>query len=128
MNKETFVVAGGTTGVAKQVVIELVKMGYNVVFGDLGTDEDPDIFLNELGDLSGKAHFVLTDVSKPKDCEHLFEVAYERFKRIDGFFSYAGITPAESLLDCTEELHNEIFDVNLKGALFCSKYAVRYMI
>jgi short-subunit dehydrogenase len=38
MNKETFVIAGGTKGVAKQVVIELVKTGHNVVFGDLGDD------------------------------------------------------------------------------------------
>jgi NAD(P)-dependent dehydrogenase (short-subunit alcohol dehydrogenase family) len=35
MSKKTFVIAGGTKGVAKQVVIELVKIGYNVVFGDI---------------------------------------------------------------------------------------------
>lgn len=127
MNKKTFVIAGGTTGVAKQVVIELVKLGHNVVFGDLGTKEHPDIFLNQLGEFSGNATFVLTDVTKPDQCEKLFNVAYDKYKTIDGFFSYAGITPAQSLLECTEDLHDMIFNVNLKGALFCSKYAVKYM-
>ena len=127
MNKETFVIAGGTTGVAKQVVIELVKMGYNVVFGDLGYNGNENNLLNELKEHNGEAHFILTDVSKVTDCENLFKFAFERFGRIDGFFSYAGITPAQSLLECTEEMHDKIFDINLKGALFCSKYAVKYM-
>jgi short-subunit dehydrogenase len=42
MNKKTFVIAGGSTGVAKQVVSELIKLGHNVVFGDLDVK-------NELG-------------------------------------------------------------------------------
>ena len=48
MNKETFVIAGGTKGVAKQVVIELVRTGHNVVFGDLGSIDDANKLLNEL--------------------------------------------------------------------------------
>ena len=118
MNKKTFVIAGGSTGVAKQVVSELIKLGHNVVFGDLDVKNE----LKEKQLLS-----IYTDVSNVNDCENLFKLAYETFGKIDGFFSYAGITPAQSLEECTEELHNEIFDVNLKGALFCSKYAVKYM-
>lgn len=118
MNRKTFVIAGGSTGVAKQVVSELVKLGHNVVFGDLDVKNE----LKEKQLLS-----IYTDVSFVDDCKKLFELAHKTFGRIDGFFSYAGITPAQSLEECTEELHDEIFDVNLKGALFCSKYAVKYM-
>jgi len=127
MNKETFVIAGGTRGVAKQVVIELVKMGNNVVFGDLGDNGNEKEFITELKEYKGNAYFILTDVTKITDCERLFRIAYEIFGRIDGFFSYAGITPAQSLLECTEDVHDDIFNVNVKGALFCSKYAVKYM-
>jgi NAD(P)-dependent dehydrogenase (short-subunit alcohol dehydrogenase family) len=127
MNKETFVIAGGTKGVAKHVLIELVKIGHNVVFGDLGSIDDANKLLNELKEYSGEAHFILTDVTKVADCESLFKLAFDKFGRIDGFFSYAGITPAQSLLDCTEDVYNNIFDINIKGAMFCSKYAVKYM-
>jgi len=127
MNKQTFIITGGTTGVAKEVVIELVKLGHNVVFGDLNTKDVADKLISQLKQYDGVGHFVPTDVTKVKDCQYLFDYTYENFKCIDGFFSYAGITPAESLLECTEELHNEIFDVNLKGALFCAKYATGYM-
>jgi NAD(P)-dependent dehydrogenase (short-subunit alcohol dehydrogenase family) len=127
MSKETFVIAGGTKGVAKEVVIELVKTGYNVVFGDLGSIDDANKLLKRLKEYTGEAHFILTDVTKVIDCENLFKFAIKKFGRIDGFFSYAGITPIQSLLDCTEDVHNNIFDVNVKGAIFCSKYAVKYM-
>ena len=118
MNKKTFVIAGGSTGVAKHVVSELVKLGHNVVFGDLDVKDE----LKEKQLLS-----VYTDVANVNDCEKLFKLAYETFGHIDGFFSYAGITPTQSLLECTEDVHNDIFDVNVKGAVFCSKYAVKYM-
>lgn len=127
MNKETFVIAGGTKGVAKQVVIELVKMGYNVVFGDNSNYEDVNEFLMELSKYKGKANFVPTELTKVIDCEYLFDFTYQKFGRIDGFFSYAGITPIQSLLECTEDTHDEIFNINVKGALFCSKYAIKYM-
>lgn len=117
MNKKTFVIAGGSTGVAKQVVSELIKLGHNVVFGDLDAK-------NESKEQLLSIHIDITNVN---DCEKLFKSAKETFGKIDGFFSYAGITPTQSLEECTEELYNEIFDVNLKGALFCSKYAVKYM-
>ena len=125
--KKTFVIAGGTSGVAKQVVIELVKEGHNVVFGDIGGGSEVRNFLNFLDDYKGQAHFVPTDMRKVSDCENLFNFTYEKYNGIDGFFSYAGITPVQSLTECTEDIHDEIFDINLKGALFCSKYAVKYM-
>lgn len=118
MDKKTFVIAGGSTGVAKHVVSELIGLGHNVVFGDLDVKNE----LKEKQLLS-----IYTDVTNVNDCKKLFKLAYETFGKIDGFFSYAGITPAQSLLECTEDIHNNIFDVNVKGALFCSKYAVEYM-
>jgi NAD(P)-dependent dehydrogenase (short-subunit alcohol dehydrogenase family) len=118
MNKKTFVIAGGSTGVAKQVVSELIKLGHNVVFGDLNVKNE----LKEKQLLS-----VYIDVSNTNDCEKLFKLAYDTFGSVDGFFSYAGITPAQSLLECTEDIYNNIFDINVKGAIFCSKYAIKYM-
>jgi len=124
MNKKTFVIAGGTSGVAAKVVKELIILGYNVVFGDIG---NPDNLINELKTYIDQVYFIPTDITKVSQCEYLFKFTYEKFGRIDGFFSYAGITPAQSLMDCTEDVHNEIFDVNIKGAIFCSKYAIQYM-
>lgn len=124
MSKKTFVIAGGTSGVAKQVVIELVKKGHNVVFGDIG---NPNSVLNELEKYKEQIHHMYIDVSKVEDCKHLFDITYLKFGRVDGFFSYAGITPAQPLLECTEDIHDEIFNINVKGALFCSKYAIKYM-
>ena len=127
MNKKTFVVAGGTTGVAREVILELLHLGHNVVFGDLSDKKTAAEILNKQKNSKGVGYFRTTDISKVQDCEELFKLAYEKFGQVNGFFSYAGITPAETLLDCTEEMHDSILNINLKGALFCSKYAVKYM-
>jgi NAD(P)-dependent dehydrogenase (short-subunit alcohol dehydrogenase family) len=127
MSIKTFVIAGGSTGVGKRVVLELVKLGHNVVFGDISTLESVEGFLGELKQYDGKAYFLHTDLRIVKHCERLFKFAHTTCGPISGFFSYAGITPAETLLECTEEVHDEIFNINLKGAIFCSKYAIKYM-
>lgn len=127
MNKEVFVIAGGSSGVAKQVIIELAKLGHNIIFGDIGNIDEVKQFLIELTQYPGKVNFLPTNVTKVEECEKLFKTADALYGQINGFFSYAGITPIQSLLDCTEEVHNNIFDVNMKGALFCSKFAVKYM-
>jgi NAD(P)-dependent dehydrogenase (short-subunit alcohol dehydrogenase family) len=54
-------------------------------------------------------------------------MAVERFGRIDGFFNYAGITSAASLLNVDDDNFNSIFDVNIRAAVFCCKHAIRYM-
>lgn len=127
MKKDTFVVVGGTKGVGKQVVIELVKNGSNVVFG--GRDKkSANLILNELKEYKNQVYFIPTNITKIKDCESLFNFTFEKFGAVNGFFNYSGITLAQSLLDCTEEVHDEIFDVNMKGALFCAKYAIKFMI
>ena len=58
MNKQTFVIAGGTTGVARQVVIELVKLGHNVVFGDVSSKDVADKLLSELKQYDGVGYFI----------------------------------------------------------------------
>lgn len=124
---KTHVIAGGTSGVAKHLIEALVKLGHTVVFGDIGEESLANEIISNLKSYSGKAYFVKTDVTKVDDCQRLFSVAYDKSKRIDGFFSYAGITPAQSIEDCTEDIHDQIFDINVKGVVFCCKYAIKYM-
>jgi NAD(P)-dependent dehydrogenase (short-subunit alcohol dehydrogenase family) len=47
---------------------------------------------------------------------------------IDGIVFYAGITPISSLTDCTEELFDEIFDINLKSTFFITQKVIKNMI
>lgn len=120
------VISGGTKGVGKAVALACVQEGVGVVIGGRDEAAAQDI-LAQITLLGGEGLFVPTDLRKTEDCQQLFDAAHQRFGRIDGFFNYAGITPAASLLECTEDDFNAIFDINIRAAFFCCQQAVRYM-
>jgi NAD(P)-dependent dehydrogenase (short-subunit alcohol dehydrogenase family) len=123
---KTIVVSGGTKGVGRGVVLECSRLGAKVVIG--GRDEGAaQGILEQIGGFGGEGVFVRTDLRKTDDCKQLFDIASERFGRIDGFFNYAGITTAASLLECNEDDFNTNFEVNTRAALFCCKHAVLHM-
>lgn len=123
---KTIVISGGTKGVGKAIAMACANEGARVVIG--GRDEgDAQGILAQIAAQGGEGIFVPTDLRKTEDCGRLFDSAYQRFGRIHGFFNYAGITPSGSLLECTEDEFNAIFDINIRAAFFCCQHAVRYM-
>jgi NAD(P)-dependent dehydrogenase (short-subunit alcohol dehydrogenase family) len=122
MNKVWFI-TGCSTGFGRFLAIEALEKGYKVVVTARNTNDVQDI----VAPYPETAIVVKLDVTDAASIKSSVAAAIEKFGQIDGFFSYAGITPAQSLLECTEEMHDNIFNVNLKGPLFCSKYAIQYM-
>lgn len=78
----------------------------------------------------GEALFVPMDVSKTRDIEKLVETAADRWQRIDFAFNNAGIqgTPFVSTVEYSEEVWDEVIDVNLKGVFMCMKYEIPHML
>ena len=123
---KTIVISGGTKGVGKGVAVECLKQGANVVIG--GRDADSaETIIKEGNNSPGEAIFVETDLHHVKNCENLFHTAMTTFGRVDGFLNYAGVTPAAALTECSEELYDEIFDIDIKAAFFCTQHAIRTM-
>jgi|ERR1017187_465817 NAD(P)-dependent dehydrogenase (short-subunit alcohol dehydrogenase family) len=126
LQDKVIVVSGGTKGVGKGVILESAKQGANVVIG--GRDEkSANEVLKQVCEMGKQGIFVYTDLRDIKDCEKLFDGAYNRFGKVDGFFSYAGVTHAASLEDLDDDNYSIIFAVNVRAALFCCKSAVKYM-
>lgn len=127
MKDKVIVITGGLNGVGKAVAIECAKRGSIVVIADRN-EEDVSTFLKEAVMCIGSFSFIKTNLERVEECKFLFDETNRRFDRLDGFFNYAGITPSSSLLDCEESHFNAIFNINTRGALFCCKYALKYMI
>jgi NAD(P)-dependent dehydrogenase (short-subunit alcohol dehydrogenase family) len=126
LENKVIVVTGGANGVGKGVVLEGVNQGATVIIGDKDKSSARQILKSISG--PGKCDFIQTDLANVDSCENLFEEVFGTYSRIDGFFNYAGVTPAAELLDCDQDHFDLVFDVNTRGALFCCKQAVKYMI
>lgn len=126
MKGKTIVVSGGTKGVGAAVVLACSQAGANVVIG--GRDESAARqLIDNANKHGGRSIFVSTDLRDVKDCKKLADDALKSFGKIDGFFCYAGLTHSASLIEIDEDNFDSIFDVNIRAALFCSKYVVRAM-
>lgn len=124
LKNKVIVISGGTKGVGKAAAIEFARQGAYVVIG--GRDENAaNEIIKKIG--NSTAIFVHTDLANTNDCRNLFDVAYNKYGKIDGFFNYAGITPISPLDTCDEETFDKVMSINFKACFFCCQQAIKYM-
>ena len=125
---KVILISGGTKGIGRGVAIESARQGAKVVIGGrdcVAADEILKIISN---DGRGEAMFVQTEVTRVEGCEELVDRTESAYHRIDGFFNYAGILPAATLADTEEAMYDDVFNLNVKAAFFCSKFVLRSML
>lgn len=126
LKDKVIVISGGTKGVARCAVRALAESGAYVFFSGRDAAAAQEV-IDSLGELRDRAEFVATDLRSLSSCKALFDTAAERFGHIDGFINYSGNVSASSLIECSEETFDTIFDINVKAAFFCCQYAIKHM-
>lgn len=95
IQKNSFLVTGGASGLGEAVVRALVAQGGNVIIADLN-ESAGQALVNELGD---NARFVRCDVTSGDDVQAAVAVAEEAFGGLHGSINCAGIAVVQKLLD-----------------------------
>ena len=121
---KTIIINGGTKGVGKEIVLACLNIGYNVIFGGRDVVAAEKLLKSVNND---NCHFVKIDNANLKSLKQLFKFTIDKYNRVDGYVHYAGVTPVSGILDCDEETYDNVFDINLKSAFFCTQYAINYM-
>lgn len=124
---KVIIISGGTKGVGRDLAIACAENGAKVVIGGRDQKAAQNI-LEKIRDNGHEAQFVFTDLRYIPSCKLLFEETTSLFGQVNGFVNYAGIAPIASLLDCNEEIFDDVMDVNFRAAFFCAKYAVESMM
>lgn len=78
--------------------------------------------------ISGEHLTVICDVSKEEDCRRLVEASVERFGGIDILIVNAGLSMRALFRDCKQEVLERLMQVNFWGAVFCTRYALPYLL
>lgn len=126
LNGKVIVVSGGTKGVGRTVSEEFAREGAKVVIG--GRDEESALkSIRLMRTYGSEGMFVYTDLNNVDDCKKLFDEAYKKYGKIDGFFNYAGITPVSPLDTCDEDTFNSVMNINFRACFFCCQQAIKYM-
>lgn len=119
------VVTGGARGIGRQIALTFANEGADLVVGDV-IDMEP--LAREVESIGRKVITVKTDVSNRDEVKNLFEAAFDSFQKVHVLVNNAGIPGRNTLMDMTEDAWDKIFDVNLKGMLFCTQAAARFMM
>jgi len=72
--------------------------------------------------------FEATDVTREEDCKRLIDKALSAFGRIDILICNAGISMRALFDDVQLDVLRQLMDVNFWGTVYCSKYALPYLL
>ena len=126
LKDKVIVISGGTKGVGRTMAEVCGREGAKVVIG--GRDEmAAREAIRNIKTFGSDGIFVPTDLNSVEDCKNLFDVGYEKFGKINGFFNYAGITPVSPLDTCDQQTFDNVMNINFRAAFFCCQQAIKYM-
>jgi 3-oxoacyl-[acyl-carrier protein] reductase len=110
------VVTGATRGIGKGIARVFAGAGARVLI--VGRDAAAaEATVAELSAGGAEVSHVLADVSRRADCERIAATAAERFGGIDVLCANAGIFPASTLAEMTDEDIEQVLGTNLKGTI-----------
>jgi meso-butanediol dehydrogenase / (S,S)-butanediol dehydrogenase / diacetyl reductase len=119
-NKVIFL-TGGSMGIGLECAKKYAEEGAKLVI--MANDEAS---LVESIRIIGEGHgSFLGDISKASDVELAIQYTLDKYGKIDVIHNNAGIAyPSKPLHETTEAEWDKLFDVNLKGILFTTKYGL----
>ncbi|MEO7268415.1 MAG: SDR family NAD(P)-dependent oxidoreductase [Knoellia sp.] len=117
------IVTGGNSGIGEGIVREAAAQGAKVVIDYVSHPEATDAIVKEIEGAGGEAVGFKADVPKVADLKKLIATAVDTYGRLDVMVNNAGVEFGETLATLTEEKHDLLMNINLKGAVFGSKLA-----
>jgi short-subunit dehydrogenase len=119
------VVTGGTDGIGKALVEELLQEGAKVA--TCGRDNDK-LYRLQSSFPSSPLHTMVADVSSENDCRRFIETTIKNFGGVDIIINNAGISMRALIKDASTEVIRKVMDINFFGMVYCTKYALPSII
>ena len=119
------VVTGGTDGIGKALVSDLLDKGAKVA--TCGRDNDK-LYRLQSQFPSFPLHTMVCDVAAEHDCKRFIETTIKFFGGIDIIINNAGISMRALMKDATTDVVRKIIDINFMGVVYCTKYALNSII
>ncbi len=129
------IVTGGTFGIGKAITLTLARRGLDVVAFGIESKQPSSVAQNaiaplpaELAEQSLVADVLEADVSQASDVKRIVEFTLDKYGSIDGLVNNAAIGPLGTVPETSEEIWDQVIDVNLKGTFLCCKEVLPHMI
>ncbi|HEX9446151.1 MAG TPA: SDR family oxidoreductase [Candidatus Binatia bacterium] len=120
-------VTGGATGIGRATVLALARAGAaGIAINYRSAEKEAEKLAAEVKKAGAEALCVRADVKSEEEVGRMVRDVEARFRRLDVLVNNAGVTrwvPVKDLTSLTDEVWDDILDVNLKGAFRCVRAA-----
>lgn len=125
MKNKVVVITGASSGIGKALAKECAARGAKLSLAARRTE-----LLDALKtELSGTDILITTtDVSNENDCRNLMERTIQHFGQIDVLINNAGISMRALFEEVDLKVIRQLMDVNFYGTVYCTKYALPYLL
>ena len=128
LKNKVAVVTGGSRGIGKAIVLDLIHNGVKVVFTYLKSDEAAAILLDEVKELKGEAEAIKSDSRDYSQARHVIEETIKKFDGLDILVNNAGIIKDKALMMMEPSEWQEVIDTNLTGYFNMAKACIVTMM
>jgi NAD(P)-dependent dehydrogenase (short-subunit alcohol dehydrogenase family) len=122
-------VTNAGAGFGQDIVVELARLGARVAVHYAHSERDGAETSAKLRRLTGDEPAVVqADLRASSECDRTVEEAAEALGGLDVLVNNPGVSRVLAFLDTNEAVYDELFDLNVKCYLFCTKTAVPFML
>jgi len=124
-NNKVVVVTGGSDGIGKALIAQLIEAGAKVATCGRHYDK---LYALQLEYSQIMLHTMVCDVSNEEECKRFIHSTFDTFGSIDILINNAGISMRSLFDDADTDVIRRLMDVNFMGAVYCTKAALPYII
>lgn len=120
MEKQVYLISGGSSGIGLSIIDRLHHDGHTVISLSR-SKEKIDRALKEMPHLEGEVHFLTGDISDPADVEDIKDEIEDKHGKLDGLVNNAGVLTKGTIETISIEEWQFTLDVNLTGPYVLTK-------
>ena len=127
LKNKVIIITGASSGIGEALALEVSSRGAKVVLASRNIFR-LSLIEKEISRLGGTSMSVIADVTEKSDCENLVDRTIKRFGKIDILINNAGISMRALFNELDISVFEKVLDTNFIGAVYCTKYALPYIL
>ena len=128
LSNRVALVTGSGRGIGRAIAPKLADHGASLVINDIESATWAHEVVSEIQSKGSKATLIFADISDSSQVTKLVDQSISVYGKIDILVNNAGITRDRLAIRMTDAEWEQVLNINLTGAFFCTREVLKHMI